>query len=59
MQEPRARVIGHPADGDIVTGDAEGHNVSARRVDVVIRGLAGAPHNVKRMLCAADKQYSE
>lgn len=56
MQEPRAGVIGHPADGDVVASDAKGHNVSTRRVNIVVGGLTGTPHNVKCVLYMVDKK---
>lgn len=53
MQEPWARVISPPTDGNIVTSDTERNNITARGVDKVIGRLTSTPHNVKRVLYMA------
>ena len=50
VEEPRARVVGGEADGDVVAVAADAHDVTLGRVHVVVRGLAGRADNVERVL---------
>lgn len=50
VQIPGTSIIGRPADGHIVPRSTNRDDVAARRIGVVIGGLASAAHDIKDML---------
>ena len=57
MQEPRASIVGFPADGDVITCNSKGYDVTARRVDIVVCRLPGTPHDIKSVLSIKCQLY--
>ena len=59
VEEPRARVVGGEADGDVVAVAADVHDVTLGRVLVVVSSLTGRADDVERVLsiqCAVSKE---
>ena len=59
VEEPRARVVGGEANGDVVTVAADVHDVTLGRVLVVVGGLTRRTDDVERVLsiqCAVRKR---
>ena len=50
VEEPRTRVVGGEADGDVVAVAADVHDVTLGRVLVVVGGLTGRADDVERVL---------
>ena len=50
VEEPRARVVSGEADGDVVAVAADAHDITLRRVFIVVGSLTGRAYHVELVL---------
>ena len=58
MQEPRAGIVRFKAEGHIIACVSDGHDVTARRIDEVVRRATRYADDIKVML-EPTNQYAE
>lgn len=50
VEEPRPRVVGHPADGNIVSERSDVNDIALHRIHIVVSRTACTSDDIERVL---------